>query len=503
MGLIGSLFMGKGGEESVDVNEVLEDVPGLEGGPSEGGFSWHTLESCMKCWRLAYFQHVQGLVPKTHQKALAFGTLYHACWELWYRFGGQRRYDEPCDVVRQAGAPKLAGEVQRLVYAQLQHFAQEEAAEWDIRDVEANALFWMEPERINGKTVQVPICCRHDLIIGKHAPGAPCAPPGPVPDGVLVVDHKTCGNLGYDTTKGYGQDGQFLTNALVFMRSDEPERYGHLKGIIVTAAAKHKEPSARSFFRIETSADVPAIEEFYHMEIRPYALELYRRLVTKEIRENRNAWPKNRSQCVGRYGCCRFFDICDVGGDNLLGPMFKVDARRILSVDKLAEPPMEVKRAQRAQDPKKQASEEARKQKIAVKKHHAGLLLKAFAEAAQTMEIFDSTKYLVPGHTERGVMNQLVETLKTTWEVGFSFDFGPDVEGQFYIMDIREKSIGWLLKQEEAPAEPVEEEVQEKGKRKRKKKKGPPPIKGTLSYKGVAEAICQNWWDLSKLTPGG
>lgn len=497
--LLGQLLVGVGGEDLVDINAVLDSIEGLEGGPSKGGISWHTMEPATQCWRKAYWQLVRGLTPKRTSRALAFGSLFHACWELWYRFGGSRRYDEACDAVRHAGAPKLAGEVQRLVYAELQRFAAEEAQTWDVRAVEQNAIFWLGPYRISGKLVHIPITCRHDLILAKREPGMPCAPAGPVPQGVYVYDHKTVNALTYDTTKGYGMDPQFLTNALVYTRSDEPQMFGPLNGVIVGAAAKHKEPSDRSFFRIETTVDEAAVNEFCAAEVEPTVVELYRRLTDANWRDDKGKWPKNHSQCVGRYGCCRFFDLCDIGGESLMDGMYRVDESRILKVENFAEPPVEVKRAAREVATKGKpgaAAAEARKEKAGLRNRHKDLLLSAFVSALQTLDLFKSSAYLVPGHTERSVMTQLQATLRQAWvnEAGQypePYTFGPDAEGNSYQMIIGEKSIKWELVQPESAEG-------EEGK----KAKKPQTLKGTIGYKAVAEALCKDWWDLKNLEAG-
>ena len=49
----------------MDIDTALDRIEGLVGGPSEGGFSWHTLETCMQCWRKAYYKHILGLVGLT------------------------------------------------------------------------------------------------------------------------------------------------------------------------------------------------------------------------------------------------------------------------------------------------------------------------------------------------------------------------------------------------------------------------------------------------------
>lgn len=482
-----------GGEESVDVDKVLASVPGLAGGPSEGGFSWHTLEPCMQCWQKAYLTHVLGLTPKQKSHALAFGSVYHACWEVWYTSGGQRRYDEPCDALRQAGAPKLAGDVQRLVYTELMKYAQEEATRWDIRAIEQNAIYWGEPERINGKLVHIPFSCRHDMLIAKRDEGAAVSPPGPVPAGIWIVDRKTSSALTYDLTKGYAMDGQFLMNALVFTRSDEVERFGPFQGMIFSVAVKHKEPSAeKSYFRVETTVDEPTIEEFYRDEVRPYAIELYRRLTSAEYRTNPRLWPKNRAACVGRYGCCWFFDICDVGGQSLIDVMFDSDPKRVFDVERLAEPPTEVRRAARAGDPTKQAAEEARKSKAEHKKQLAKGLCEKLRAALLQMEHFARSRYLVPNHTRKTVLDQLILTLQGLWPNDTKFNFGPDANGALdpdglnFEVTVTEKGLAWIWMQPAAEG-----------------KKKPSPVKGVLNYKIIAESICADWWDLKNLEAKG
>lgn len=492
------LISGVSGEDAVDVNAVLDEIPGLGGGPSVGGFSWHTLEPCLACWRKAYYTHVMGLVPHRTPRALNWGSLWHACWELWYKFGGQRKYDEPCDAVRQAGAPKMAGEVQRLMYVALKHYAEEEAATWDIRAVENNAIFWGEPERVDGKTVYVPISCRHDLIVAKRKPGTACHPAGPVPHGVYVCDHKTASALTYDLTKGYAMDGQFKTNALVFLKSTEREQFGPLNGIIVSVAIKHKDPAPKSLHRVETAIDEKAIEEFYQYEIKPYALEFYRRLSSERYRGDRNLWPRNTSHCVNRYGCCQFFDLCDIGGYSVLESMFKVDEKRQFDISRLADPPIEVKRASKLSDPKKKAAEEARKERAAKRKEYQEALLAAFSASVQNIDWFDSKLYLSHNNTDKQVMEQLVESLSSAWPVGTAFNYPlQDEEGNptdSFKMTVTEKGVSWV---QDLPV--PEPEVDASGKKKKTKKVT--PHKGVLTYKRIAEAICQDWWDLDRVDP--
>jgi len=477
--LLTELILGSG-EDAVNVEAVLDSIPGMVGGPSVGGFSWHTLELPMHCWRKAYYNLVMGLRAKGRQLALDFGSTYHACWALWYNSGGQRRYDEPCDALRQAGAPKLAGLVQRLVYTELCKYAVEEASEWDIRGVETNAVFWGEPERINGKLVYVPNSCRHDMLLAKRAPGAPCAPPGPVASGILIVDRKTASALTYDLSKGYGSDGQFLMNALVYTRSDEEKVFGPFVGMVFSVAVKHKEPAPeKSYFRVETTVDEVALAEFYRDCVRPYSIELYRRLSMPEYRNDPTKWPRNRASCVGRWGCCTYFDICD-GGESIIDLLFRVDKKGIFDLEKLAPPPAEMKRAAAAADPKKQVSAVARKDRSEQRKHHSASLMSALCTALLGLEHFNPKRFLIVNHTKASVLKQLFEVLKGMWPLETAFQM-MGADGESFNIAVVERGLSWTM--------PIDG------------KKDMP--KGKISWKAVAESICKDWWSLDNLDPRG
>lgn len=507
----------EGDERLVDVDAALAGVEGLVGGPSEGGFSWHTLEVCMKCWRMAYYTFVMGLRPKMYPESLQFGTLYHACWELWYRFAGGRPLDEACDAVRNAGAPKLAGAVHRLFYTELLQFSGIERDTWDIRDVEANGIFWADPIKIAGKKVALPICCRHDLLIAVKDPGAPCAPYGPVASGTTIVDRKSLGSLDNATTKGYGTDGQFLTNALVYERSDEVERHGPLRTMIFAVAAKHKNPGPQSFFRVEVVVDQEILEEFYQTGILPAAAQLYERLATPAVRDDISRWPKNRSQCVGRYGLCRFYDLCDTGGLFLVDELFNQDPERALTVDKLWTPPAEVRRkAKAAQDAKRTADEAAappegegetdgegegktkkKRGRKPVKSAEERKELKERASAAFNAALRESLlalpqfsrATLVTAAAKRAQVQKELQNRLTdgTWEEGTEFPFealvpsanGGAAELTRFAVTVKPgcKGVAWVAQLEGCS------------------------VRGALAWSTMAREACDSWWDPAAYAP--
>jgi len=487
-----SAHAGAKGEEHVDVDAALLQIEGLSGGSSTGGISWHTLETCMRCWRKAYYDFIMGLVGLTFSRALQFGSLYHACLELWYRSGGGRSIDEPCEVVRHAGAPKLAGEVKRLVFAQLQKYGTEEAATWDVRAVEKNTVCWIEPQRINGREVWVPLSCRHDLIVAIKEHGAPSAPAGPVPGGVKVVDHKTTSSMTHDMVKGYAMDGQFLMNALTFLRAGGMAEFGPFTGMIYSLAAKHKRPDLeKSFRRVETVTDDAHLAEFYKQEVKPWATELWRRVHSDRVRGDRNLWPKKHSSCVGRYGCCKYFNVCDVGGSSLLDTLFRVDPDQVLTPDKLQLPPPAAKKQLRGNTkPADMTAKEAKKRQ---KEGMAASVLQLFCQAAGGWPLFDHRAYLGRGKTQPQVVELLVTNLKTAWESGTTFPFGPDPTGNHYAIDVRERGLGWQFQK---PAQNVGEADKDY-----KKRVSGLSFKGQMTWKQIANIISGEWFSFDNLDP--
>jgi len=481
-------------EQMVDIDAVLATIEGLDGGQSKGGLSWHSIALAMQCWRKAFYALVLGLAPLKFSKALQFGSLYHACWELWYRFGGAREFDEPCKAVADAGAPNLANEVRQLVYAEMKNYAAGEAAQWDIRAVEPNVVAFLPPQRIDGKTVYVPLSCRHDLIYAPKAADSACCPEGPVPDGVYIVDRKTTSALTYAATKGFAMDGQFLMNMVLFKLANEEAQFGPLRGMTFSVAAKHKSPDMDSFRRIDTGTDDAHLSEFYEGEVKPWATELYRRLNSQRAREDVTLWPKKRTACLGR-GLCRYFNLCDIGGSTCLESQYRTDPSNVINIEALAVPNAKQKKELRVVKPGDKAKADARKIKAERRKQLAAQVLKVFCTAAASWPVFNHKQYLGEGKTKKEVHAQLVLNLKASWDVGTKQpSFGPDEEGLHYDLDFREKGIGWLLR----PSAQMEGE-DDKEYKKRLKKEG--TFKGQMTWKQLAEGISIDWYSLDNLDP--
>lgn len=138
-------------------------------------------------------------------------------------------------------------------------------------------------------------------------------------------------------------DGQFLMNALLYERS-EVEQYGPLRGVCVSIIAKHKVMDRnKSLQRVYAGVDRATLDEFEHTEAAPQAEAMYRMLADPD-RSDKRRWPKNHAACVGRYGPCPYFDICDIppgAEEAIISASFVEQPERIIDVQNFLEPPRE------------------------------------------------------------------------------------------------------------------------------------------------------------------
>jgi hypothetical protein len=475
--LPGMNLSGVNDEADLDIDTILDSIEGMAGGPSTGGLSWHNIADAQACWRKAYYSMVLGLQKNMRSTALSLGSLVHACFEMHYKSGGARTF-EPCDKVAAAGGVNLAAEARRLVYAQLQKYGQEEASTWDIRGVELQGTWFMPPTKIGNRKIHIPLTCRHDLLTALRQPGAPCTPWDEQPaSGCYIVDHKTASAMTWALTKGYGMDGQFLLNALIYSRA-EAEQFGHLAGVIVSIIAKHKtlDPQ-KSFTRIFTTADEASLAEFYKDEIRPWTIELYTRLADQEYRKDMYKWPKCRSSCIGTYGPCFFFDICDTTPgkeDSIMASMFSVDETRQKHVETFREPSAEHKRM--AGKTTEQVTAEQGK-KASAKEQRDGAKNASLATLKTGLEQYPAFKaetYLTDGAVKKkDVIQDLATELQAAWEAGTKFELPCEGFDLPIAFGVSTKGFSW--------------------------KAG--PRRGSWTFRSMATELCKDWWDAARLTP--
>lgn len=289
--------------------DLLRDAGLATGGSPRG---WSAISAFAKCPRLAYFQFVEGLRPKRPSAGLDVGTLGHMCLERHYLTGGQDTW-KPLDAIKEH-LPELAFEVRRLLDAYFARYAYQEATTWDVRAVEYDAHAELQGRPIKGKwagrLVRAPITCRFDLIVAAREPNAPCAPFGPAPQGVYVVDHKFYSALTRDAIRGFSLDGQFLSMATIWQLGRLDQTFGRLNGFIINAVIKTKQVQLQ---RLEVQIDQRDIDRFRPVLARQ-AVEFHSRLAAPH-RRTEDQWEMNVTSCISRYGACRFFDLCESHGD--------------------------------------------------------------------------------------------------------------------------------------------------------------------------------------------
>lgn len=459
-------------ESSVDIDAVVKaGMPDLPGGPSEGGLSPHTLEDA-RCWRLFYLLHVLGLRPMKASKALQFGSLFHYCLAARYLLGRERQY-EPCTLVAQAGAAELAAEVKRLIEGMVAKYEVEEWETWCVRAVEYNMASFIECP-VGNRTVKLPITCRLDLVLGTKEPKDPHPAGGPLVNGVLLVDHKTSSGITRDLLEGYGLDWQFNVQAVVFEEGGYEKVFGPLRGTLVNLASKaRKTPTPDSYARPRAPLSKAVLAEFRDVQLRQLAGEVYRRISDDTIRQDVSQWPKDFRQCHGRWGRCRYFEICE-GMLETVSAVYVQDDSLLCHPDNFIKPKGEslppADKEKKAQAKKAKVVDPIADQML----NDWGWMVHGQIEAA-TEEPFinlKKEKFLKVGATKEGVIKDLSGELKLAYD-GFVAGKVKQVwNGATW--SFLKTGISWQTESS----------------------------KGRITWKGLATWICENiWYDLSKAMP--
>ena len=477
------------GESQVDIDSVGE-LLGMKGGPSEGGISWHTYEPFAVCERRFYWERIMGIVPKYTPEYFAFGTLYHWTMELHRGTGGRRTFEAIQAAESLGGATaEMAKKVYVLARTAIMHHGPAEQQLWDVRAIEHNMVFWLPPVEIEGKQVRIPISCRSDLITrvkpGYNMENLPAGTPSP--EGVYILDEKTAGRMSHRTIRGYLLDGQFMTNAVVFINSRADLAFGRLNGVIVSVAVKHAEPEpSKSLAREELPLIWDATQEFYTEQLLPGVVRLYRKLVRPD-REDKKLWPKTIAthHCQGPYGLCPYFDVCAYGDSMTMNvEQYKKDEGRILKLEVLLPPPKdlpmepmpldtpELAEKLKGEQEKKAAKAASRKRVTPEEKEavlaalRSGYLSLTNANGTPTLA---PEVYMGPGVTEAKMLAAVAKTLENTyaletqWKVPVQMP--SDVEQVEFV--IAAKGVSWRVKNGKA----------------------------TSTWRQIAASICSKWWD--------
>lgn len=306
-------------ESKVDVDEVLEKHYPEIVGPSVGGYSSHMTECFSQCKRKFWLSYVNAKKLRVQPRPLKFGSILHCCMAL--RYGG--RHEEtfrPCDLVAQAGAPDLAGEVRELIEQAISFHGQEEMMTWCPRAVEYNGIWWVKVP-IGRKYVALPFSFKIDLILGLKQQHEPHPGPGLYPQGVYIVDHKTASRVTTDLIEGFGNDWQFKSYSKAFVAGGYEKRFGPLAGVMPSILIKGCKPGKDPVRRIIAPYPKALLDEFCHDELFPAMAGIHERMSDEKIfstplarmADGSAAWPRNTTHCVNRWGMCEYFAICDSG----------------------------------------------------------------------------------------------------------------------------------------------------------------------------------------------
>jgi len=457
-------FLVPGQGEEIDIEAVIRGMPDYIGGPSSGGLSSHTMSTYQKCPRRAYYAHVMGVTKRKVPDYFAFGTLFHACLAYRYMYGAERTF-EPCDVVAQAGAPGMAGDVRKLVAGQIDKFAEEEWKTWVVMGVETNLTSHI-PCRVGKKTMKVPVVGRADIILGLKDALEPHPGYGkPYANGVYLGDWKTTSAATYDLITGYGMDFQFLVYDAIYALGGYADVYGPLRGTMITLAKKQKRNlSSELYQRITAPIPNSQLEEFIEGELRPLAGDFYG-MLTRADRDDKSIWGQRHTQCVGRWGACPYFDLCD-GQTIDTAAGLVVDPARIMDPNKWADAPRQKARSRtKVDDGEMDKHLQAYALDMVKTVEHRASTDSAYAALAKE-------RHLQAGHTLASVVTSLTKELKEF--------FAPLVAQK-----ATDELAGWQLKYLKSGVSWVDGDE-----------------KGKFTWKQLATAICTlDWFDLSKVVP--
>jgi hypothetical protein len=465
-------------EAAVDIDAAMDQIEGMLGGPSQGGFSSHVLSDHNDCKRRAFLKYVLGKKPRKRKIHFAWGSLFHACLAMKYQYGVQRMH-EPIEAAIKAGAPGMAREVRNLIDGMHDKYAQEEMDTWCPRAVEKNAVFWLEPERINGKRVRIPISMRIDLILALKQANEACPGLGPAPQGCIVVDHKTSSGLTIDLIRHYSNDWQLKLYSTGYAKALQ-EDFGPFGGIMINLAVKRKKVHEDCFFRQWVKLRTGVLDEFYETEIKPTAIDFYERLTHEKARDP-SLWPMRTIACVGKWGPCDFLPICDSGNlDNEID--YKTTDEEVYwgKLEEKLLPPPKGSMAKATVDDEKEAKKERKKAAQALVAEAFARSLLAWAESStQPWDQLRKEHFLTEGHTEKGVRKDLVAKVKEIHQPHVEqaitlkqlVTTGPEGQTEVELQFVK-SGMKWALGD----------------------------MKGTATWKMIADKICDiDWFNLENL----
>ena len=333
-------------------------------------FGASTLRAFRSCMRAGYYGIVRGF-RRRHEveepgygkeprlDALVLGTLVHELLRLHYL----TRSEEAAALLERVAAnwPFMAAEADRLVTYHQEHYAEQDAARWDVRFAELECRVYLKARKVKGLPKRISIClsARPDLGVARKAADQPRLPPGePAKEGIVLCDHKTTAQVSKESSQAYQHDPQMLQQFGCYgygVLADgrlAAEVYGPPLALVVNTIGKaiQHDPAKHLVRPMIMFADALVREYLGSTEAWVYE-ELVPRLFSPGC-QNENTWPKCwqcRDPSTGRG--CSFLRLCEAGGIARTNPDGLYRVERPLDPQALlypSDPPKPAKRGRKA-----------------------------------------------------------------------------------------------------------------------------------------------------------
>ena len=273
--------------------ETVLELP--ESGPSAVGSTyWRRVLSCP---REHFLANELRWAPKRRSLALDMGIAWHAVLEVYYRAWQRRQQkttapdEEPPDVIayrllqrfqRATGWNEHSETLTRMFAAYFENYDHIDCERWEVVAVEASI-------QLEADFAGFPYSSRLDLNILDHTTRTPV---------FKHVEHKSTGRFDYTVISGYTQDLQVLGQCWLMEHGIDYTKYPPYAGGIVNLTSKAKEP------RLARIPVTPAPQQLEAWEEGLRFGQKYRLALAGQ------KYPRNYAHCVGRYGRCQFFDLC-------------------------------------------------------------------------------------------------------------------------------------------------------------------------------------------------
>ncbi len=272
-------------DDETTVESVFIEL-GRLGGPSEAG--WHSWEEAARCPRADLWIRQGRGADSSSRTALDTGAILHEMLSHYYLGHLNRATPEPgkqeayveklMDRLTETGHGEVASAAHRLYAPYSAHYAFDNDSYLKDYEVVGVERYFSRDFPWGGRYTG-----RVDLLLKG-------------PDGYVIVDHKTSGREDRDFLDGWRLEPQMLGLAWCVAKTLRPVIAYSINGIIKTAMPK--------FRRMDFGTNKKLIRDWLRM------MEWYS---TMRRLGDQAGSPPNFSQCIRRYGRCKFWDACVYG----------------------------------------------------------------------------------------------------------------------------------------------------------------------------------------------